>query len=609
VKDVEEVDGLKLETIKRTKTVLNNGFDLITTQCVYTVTAVGKIPLPKLEASVNGKPVSTNPVVFDVQPNPKYGKAWEIARDFLSSRGVTPNHLVVRYTSDAVAAFSDNEAKAFAVVATTDYASCLENPVLAYGIGNSMWDGANSASDNTVRHIYAQYDTQLKTLKEKGGVYHSIPLSLYMDRPAGVKPLLGDMKYGQTGPYNAYFPKRNYNNRDSTCLVGCGPVALAQVIAFHKHPEKPVGRGSLVLGGGNKTVVQMKDAPFSWDGSKSAVAALMLCSAASVNAKISPTETESSLANFKAALINNWGYSPKCIYMVNDSDMSMLERVYTDLKQGMPVIAADASHIFVIDGYDADFLHLNLGWEGYCDGYYRVIVDPSIKEQQLPFTELLSNIKPLKGDLAYEVSVKVSKTGTLGKELSKLKDGRRMEDITSIKVSGKLNGFDIALLRKLAGGDPNLKPEEMGSLMDIDLSDASLTHGGCYVVRDASKMVFSGTVMNNGAPMPYRYDMAKITNEQWAQMQALGLSQGTTWLVQPKDGGGFIVNWYEETDTIGPYMFADCYNLHSIILPKNIKEVMGNAFSGCRALDSISGLPRKIASDAFDNSSMEGRLY
>ncbi|MBO4585874.1 MAG: hypothetical protein J5675_04660, partial [Bacteroidales bacterium] len=46
VKDVEEVDGLKLETIKRTKTVLNNGFDLITTQCVYTVTAVGKIPLP-----------------------------------------------------------------------------------------------------------------------------------------------------------------------------------------------------------------------------------------------------------------------------------------------------------------------------------------------------------------------------------------------------------------------------------------------------------------------------------------------------------------------------------------------------------------------------------
>ena len=609
VKDVEEVDGLKLETIKRTKTVLNNGFDLITTQCVYTVTAVGKIPLPKLEASVNGKPVSTNPVVFDVQPNPKYGKAWEIARDFLSSRGVTPNHLVVRYTSDAVAAFSDNEAKAFAVVATTDYASCLENPVLAYGIGNSMWDGANSASDNTVRHIYAQYDTQLKALKEKGGVYHSIPLSLYMDRPAGVKPLLGDMKYGQTGPYNAYFPKRNYNNRDSTCLVGCGPVALAQVIAFHKHPEKPVGRGSLVLGGGNKTVVQMKDAPFSWDGSKGAVAALMLCSAASVNAKISPTETESSLANFKAALINNWGYSPKCIYMVNDSDMSMLERVYTDLKQGMPVIAADASHIFVIDGYDADFLHLNLGWEGYCDGYYRVIVDPSIKEQQLPFTELLSNIKPLKGDLAYEVSVKVSKTGTLGKELSKLKDGRRMEDITSIKVSGKLNGFDIALLRKLAGGDPNLKPEEMGSLMDIDLSDASLTHGGCYVVRDASKMVFSGTVMNNGAPMPYRYDMAKITNEQWAQMQALGLSQGTTWLVQPKDGGGFIVNWYEETDTIGPYMFADCYNLHSIILPKNIKEVMGNAFSGCRALDSISGLPRKIASDAFDNSSMEGRLY
>ena len=335
----------------------------------------------------------------------------------------------------------------------------------------------------------------------------------------------------------------------------------------------------------------------------------MLCSAASVKAKISPTESESSLVNFKNALMNNWGFSHKCKYMVDQPDMKMLEAVYTDLIHGRPVLAADAAHIFVIDGFDGDFLHLNLGWEGYCNGYYKIILVQSDKRHQLPFGELVTCIQPMGEDEPYEVEIKMSKPATLLKEYAKLKDARPIGEVTKMKISGKINGHDIAVLRKLAGGEPNAKPEELGSLMEIDLSDAFLTHGGCYTVRDASKMVFSGSVMNNGVPMPYRFDMAKITTQQWEQMQALGLAQGATWLIQPAPEGGFKVNWYEEIDIIGPYMFADCENLVNIILPKTLKEIMGSAFSGCHSLQSVTGLPRKIASDAFDNSSLEGRIY
>ena len=613
VKDVEQVNGLQLESINRTKRVLNNGFDLVTTTCIYTVTAFGEITLPKLDASVNGKPVSSNPIVLNVQPNPKYGQEWETAKAFLESRGIKADHLVVRYTSDALAAFSDNQAKAYAVIARKDYAPFLDNPVLAYGIGNSIWDGNNSSSENTVRHILTQYNTQLQLVKNKGEVYHSLPSSLFIGRPESVKPILGDVSYGQSYPYNAFFPKSQYNDRDSTCLVGCGPVALAHVLSCYKYPDKPVGKGYLNLVSGKQMVVQMKDAPFSWDGSKSGIAALMLCSAASVRAKISPTGTESSISDFKGALINNWGYSPKCNYMVNQPDMSMLEALYSDLGSGRPVIAGDGAHIFVIDGYDGDFLHLNMGWEGYCNGYYKAIVVQSDKRHQLPFSELLSGIRPMKQEDTFEVSVKVSKPGTLNKELekelTKLKETRKIEDITSLKLTGKLNGIDVAFLRRLLGGDPNAKPEEQGSLMDLDMADVALTHGGCYVTRDASKMVFSGTVMNGGSPMAYRYDMARITPQEWSQMQALGLSQGATWLVQPAPAGGFIVNWYEEIDTIGPYMFADCQNLRNIVLPKTAKEIMNSAFSGCHAIQSVTGIPRKVASDAFDNSSLEGRVY
>ena len=188
VKDVEEVPGLKLEAINRTKTVLQNGFDLVTTQCMYTVVAAGEIPLPKLDASVNGKPVSANPIVLNVLPNPKYGKEWEVARDFLISKGVQPDNLTVRYTSDALAAFSDNTAKAFAIVVRKAFEPYMDNPVLAYGIGNSMWDGSNRASENSVYYILSQYSNQLQTLRKKGELYSSLPQSLYMENPAGVKP-------------------------------------------------------------------------------------------------------------------------------------------------------------------------------------------------------------------------------------------------------------------------------------------------------------------------------------------------------------------------------------------------------------------------------------
>lgn len=609
VKDVEEVTGLKLESIDRTKTVLQNGFDLITTKCMYTVMGTGKITLPHMEAWVNGKQVGLDDIVLDVQPNPKYGTEWELGKQFLISRGLKAGNLTVRYTSETLAAFSDNVEKSFVIVAKKEYEPYMENLVLAYGIGNAMWDGVNSASDNSVYHILGQYDIQLRLLKKKGEKYSSLPLSLYMDHPTGVKPLLGDMKYGQRSPYNAFFPKGKYLDRDSTCLVGCGPVALAQVLAFNKYPSAPVGKGFLNQVGGTQMEVQMKDAPFSWDGSKKAMAALMLCSAASLNAKISPSGTESALVDFKSALINNWGYSPKCTYMVKQPDMTMVEAIYADLNAGRPVIAADSDHIFVIDGYDNDFLHLNLGWEGYCNGYYRAIVVQSEKARQLPFDELLTRIVPKGENEEYAVSIKLSKPATLEKELEKLKDGRTKEEITRLKLSGKINGWDIAVVRRLAGADPEGKLDDAGSLMELDLSEAVLTHGGLYVKQSANKMVFSGTVNNNGMPMPYRYDMAKITQAEWAQMQSLGLAQGATWLIQPAEGGGFTVSWYEENDTIGPYMFSDCQNLRTVILPTSIKEVQGSVFSGCRALRSVTGLPRKVAKDAFENSALEGKFW
>ena len=53
--------------------------------------------------------------------------------------------------------------------------------------------------------------------------------------------------------------------------------------------------------------------------------------------------------------------------------------VYDELKSNRPVPYAGQSgsggHSFVVDGYDGNGLfHLNWGWGGMCDGYYRLSV-------------------------------------------------------------------------------------------------------------------------------------------------------------------------------------------------------------------------------------------
>ncbi|MBO4341006.1 MAG: C10 family peptidase [Bacteroidales bacterium] len=605
VTGVETVPGLLLETIAQSEMTLKKGTRRIYVGCNFSVNAHGRIALPRLNVTVDGVPVGQEQIFIDVRPNPKYGREWEYAREFLVKRGVNPTQLAARYSGETLVAFSDAVQKVFAIVCTKAYEQYMDYPVLAYGMGNSMWDGQRGSGDNTIYHIIGLYDAQLKLLKQKNEKYHSIPGIMYMRHPEGVKPLLGDINYGQRKPYNDLFPKERYKDRDSTCLAGCGPVALAQVLSYHKSPVQPCGTGRLKTESGRQYEIRMQDNPISWDGSPASLASLMLDAAASVNAVTAPDGSSSSLVNFKGALLNNWNYSPQCTYVPKLQDMTMLQFVYSDLDAGRPVIAADQAHIFVIDGYYRDFLHLNLGWNGYCNGYYRAVIVQSDRRRQLPFNEILCGIRPREENENLSLAVKVKKPGqfqaALAKEMKKKKNAGR--EVVSMKVSGKINGFDIAVIRRMAGAVPYREYDAgHGSLMELDLSDATIQRGGRYATLSANKMTFSGAVTNGGVTTPYRYDMAHLGPHQWAEMQALGLTKGDTWTIQADDDGGHSVSWYASEKTIGPHMFEGCQNLRSVVLPKDTKEVMGNAFFGCRTLQSVKGLPMKVADNAFENT-------
>ncbi len=567
---------------------------------VFRITGSGPLRVHGMSALIGEERVKSDSLLIDVLPHPDYGQEWELARDFLQTRE-TPDgneRLEYKYGSKTLCAFSDAASRNFAIVVRRDYQPYIENPVLAYGLGNSMWSGDDKAKDNSIYHILSRYEEQLEGLRRRRQVYRSLPALSYKPLPSGVRPLLGRIEYGQGAPYNTLLPKDKFERRDSTCLAGCGPVALAQVLTHYRNMALPMGTGTFSLKSGKEFKVNMKDHPVVWDGSDADVAALMLDCVGSVMAKLSPTATSSSLSDFKAGLINYWSYSPKCTWVNSYGDVDMLEALYYELDRRRPVIVADENHLFVVDGYEGEFFHLNLGWKGYCNGYYRALVVPGESGRQLPFKEILVGIEPMEKGDAVAAKVKVRKPGTLAKVLSKGKQ----EQVTKLTVTGTLDGDDLRLLRTMAGSADRLdggSPTQHGSLMELDLSKATIVGGKAYARIPAAGRTLSGSVTKNGKRFEYRYEMSRLTEKDWKEIYEWGLDQTGSIRIGRTKGGEAYLEFIADDGVIGPQMFGGCSNLRTVWLPKSVQSVEYDAFYECRALQKVHNLPRKVADNAF----------
>lgn len=135
------------------------------------------------------------------------------------------------------------------------------------------------------------------------------------------------------------------------------------------------------------------------------------------------------------------------------------------------------------------------------------------------------------------VTINVERTGTLSNLIPESKKYK----ITNLTLTGRINGKDILFIREMAGSDYDGKPTE-GSLSVLDLS------------------------------------RVKIVGE-----------------------GSYYHNKETYNDEIGGYMFVNCTNLCTVILPENIKYIGSQSFGSCN-ISSFTTIPngiKKIAADAF----------
>lgn len=208
---------------------------------------------------------------------------------------------------------------------------------------------------------------------------------------SAVAPLLGNIEWDQTSPYNNMCPRYDSVHVAAT---GCVATAMAQVMAYYKYPKQLKADIPGYVNRWNgipmeiPTITQ-EEGIYDWDNmlpkynkeanatqqQKDAVAKLMYHCGAAVRMSYGP---ESAASVSASKLAKYFGYDADLMMDLSRSSFTLdkwMQIIDTELAAGRPVLyggqASDGGHQFVCDGKDGEGLyHINWGWSGSQNGYF-----------------------------------------------------------------------------------------------------------------------------------------------------------------------------------------------------------------------------------------------
>lgn len=202
--------------------------------------------------------------------------------------------------------------------------------------------------------------------------------SLWSGQGEPVRPLIPTL-WGQREPYNLLCPNGG--------VTGCVATAMAQVMRYYEWPQ---GETTAIPAYGNYE--GLPPTKFDWslmlngyggaepEEQTMAVARLMQYCGWAVEMSYGSSSTALERM-IPVAMRQYFGYDAGMRRMTR-SDYSIAgwdSLVYAELAAGRPVIysgqKSGSGHEFVCDGYDGQgFYHINWGWNGNSNGYYRLSV-------------------------------------------------------------------------------------------------------------------------------------------------------------------------------------------------------------------------------------------
>ena len=398
--------------------------------------------------------------------------------------------------------------------------------------------------------------------------------------PEEIKPLILT-RWGQHHPFNLLCPKtKDVNGKTTNMLAGCGPVAMAQMVNYHRYPSMSPD----------------KTYEYDWDlmfptliavlRKEEIVAVAKLISDCGVSSltEYGDNASGTSLSQMMGALKRLFNYSnDMCIYersLFSSPERDSLFRslIFTELKTGRPVFYRGYSekekdgHLFIIDGCRKKKVHVNMGWAGNRDGYYDLDDLSGYSQQQWLLVDV--------ADSSYHATTKditINEAGTLGILLDK------QEQLTTrhIRLHGKMDSCDFSTLRKML---------QTGLLRTIDMEDVALDElpdSAFFECTYLSHFVAPRTLLRTGDFAFTRCrNLNRIVFHDGLNAVSNATFSGCTNLLS--------IGLPKTTTYIGHNAFTSCNTLLSVDLPEGIQRVGNYAFSFCKHLYSIN-LPKTLS--------------
>lgn len=212
--------------------------------------------------------------------------------------------------------------------------------------------------------------------------------------------VLNTALWGQGTPYNQTIclNVKDGNKSVSGLLTGCVATAMAITLRYLQCPASPTDTiPSYTTSTEKYTVPQVNLSSYgnyvwnnmplqndnSWTSTqKEAVADLMFHCGAMVGMDYAKDASGAYSSVIPASLSKYMGFSTAAAeyYRENYSNYEWLNMLKAELDAGVPVIYGGSDvvgegggHQFVVDGYNSNNeVHVNWGWEGYCNGWYAV---------------------------------------------------------------------------------------------------------------------------------------------------------------------------------------------------------------------------------------------
>ena len=203
-----------------------------------------------------------------------------------------------------------------------------------------------------------------------------------------ITPLLGDICFTQSSPYNSLCPEQNGVNT----VVGCVALSIGQIMAYYKYPSVGTGYNSYTTSSNKiKLSVNFAEATYDWENilptyrkgeyteeQANEVAKLLFHCGVATNMDYGVGFSGSNNTYAMIALTSYFGYD-KGIRLENRILYTQTEwenLIKKELNENRPIVYSGISsttggHAFNCDGYDENnMFHINWGWGGYCNGYY-----------------------------------------------------------------------------------------------------------------------------------------------------------------------------------------------------------------------------------------------